>query len=55
MLRTFFFSIVLSGLLWGQNLNEPAPNFTLTDLQGNQHTLADYKGKVVYIFWFGYS
>jgi peroxiredoxin len=30
----------------------PAPNFTVKDLQGNVHTLADYKGKVLVInFW----
>jgi len=29
-----------------------APNFTLEDVEGNEHTLSDYKGKVVLInFW----
>lgn len=33
-------------------MNEPAPNFTLTDLDGNRVTLADLKGKVVILdFW----
>src|SRR5690606_37836601 len=33
-------------------VNEPAANFTLTDLQGNQVTLADLKGKIVILdFW----
>ena len=33
-------------------MNEPAPAFTLTDLNGNQVSLADYKGKTVLIdFW----
>lgn len=33
-------------------VNEPAPNFTLTDLDGNKVTLADLKGKVVVLdFW----
>ena len=33
-------------------VGDEAPNFTLTDLQGAQHTLSDYKGKGVVInFW----
>lgn len=33
-------------------MNDPAPAFTLTDLNGNQVSLADYKGKTVLIdFW----
>ena len=32
--------------------NQPAPNFTLTDIQGRTHTLAQYRGKVVVLhFW----
>ena len=30
----------------------PAPEFTLTDQYGNEHTLSDYKGKIVFLnFW----
>ncbi|MGE4353018.1 MAG: cytochrome c biogenesis protein CcdA [Oscillospiraceae bacterium] len=30
----------------------PAPDFTLTDQFGNEHTLSDYKGKVIFLnFW----
>ncbi len=33
-------------------MNEPAANFTLTDLDGNKVTLADLKGKIVILdFW----
>lgn len=33
-------------------LNEPAPDFELPDLQGNLHKLSDYRGKIVLInFW----
>ena len=35
-------------------INEKAPNFTLTDLSGNEHTLQDYldKGHVVVLEWY---
>jgi len=29
----------------------PAPDFTLTDLDGNPHKLSDYKGKIVVLEW----
>lgn len=33
----------------------PLPDFTLTDMQGNSHTLSDYKGNVVMLnFWATY-
>jgi peroxiredoxin len=34
-------------------VGQPAPNWTTTDLDGNKHTLADYRGKVVVLdFWY---
>jgi peroxiredoxin len=33
-------------------INEPAPDFELPDLQGSQHKLSDYRGRIVIInFW----
>ena len=33
-------------------LNQPAPDFELPDLQGNNHRLSDYRGRIVIInFW----
>ena len=33
-------------------INQPVPDFELPDLQGNQHTVSDYRGKTVIInFW----
>jgi peroxiredoxin len=33
-------------------INEPAPDFKLPDLQGKAHTLSDYRGKIVIVnFW----
>lgn len=33
-------------------VGKPAPAFTLTDIDGTSHSLADYKGKVVVLEWF---
>lgn len=32
-------------------VGEPAPNFTLTDIDGRTHSLADYRGKTVVLEW----
>lgn len=34
---------------------DPAPAFTLTDIHGEQHSLADYKGKYVVLEWFNHG
>ena len=33
-------------------LGQPAPGFTLVDLEGKTHRLADYRGKTVVLEWF---
>jgi peroxiredoxin len=33
-------------------LAQPAPDFTLVDLDGKTHRLSDYKGKIVVLEWF---
>ncbi len=32
-------------------VGQPAPDFTLTDIDGKTHTLSDYKGKTVVLEW----
>jgi hypothetical protein len=32
-------------------VGQPAPDFTLTDINGNTHSLAEYKGKIVVLEW----
>jgi thiol-disulfide isomerase/thioredoxin len=34
---------------------KPAPAFTLPDIQGNSHSLADYSGKLVVLEWLSHS
>ena len=42
----------LTAKLKKEMIQEPAPDFTLTDLEGKQVSLADYKGKTVVVdFW----
>jgi peroxiredoxin len=33
------------------SIDKPAPNFTLVDISGKKHSLADYKGKYVVLEW----
>jgi len=43
----FSFSLARAAVQTGS----PAPDFTLTDLDGNPHKLSDYKGKIVVLEW----
>jgi peroxiredoxin len=40
-----------ASLLSAATVGEPAPAFTLTDLAGKSHQLADFKGKTVVLEW----
>ena len=40
-----------SSLLAEPKPGDPAPDFSLTDLHGQKHSLADYKGKYVVLEW----
>jgi Peroxiredoxin len=40
-----------AAVLGAATVGEPAPAFTLTDLDGKTHNLADYKGKTVVLEW----
>lgn len=35
----------------GAEVGKPAPDFTLKDIEGKEHKLSDYKGKVVVLEW----
>jgi len=44
--------VALNTMVKKQMISKPAPNFTLTDLEGKKVSLSDYKGKIVVLdFW----
>jgi len=51
------FIIFLSSLVFAQQakLNESAPEFKLKDSNGNEHSLSDFKGKIVVLEWINYD
>ena len=54
--KTFFSLLLLAALsmgLKGQSVGDPAPDFTLNDINGESFTLSENLGKVVFIFFFG--
>ena len=53
----FLFIIFLSSLVFAQQakLNESAPEFKLTDSDGSEHSLSDFKGKIVVLEWINYD
>jgi Redoxin len=42
-------------LFAGPSLNKPAPDFTLIDSKGKEHTLSEYKGKLVVLEWVNFG
>ncbi len=52
LLATLGLAVFAAGVSAKQAVvGQPAPNFTLTDINGKSHTLSDYKGKTVVIEW----
>lgn len=51
------FLFLFSVLTFSQDakLNEPAPNFKLMDSNGKEHSLSDFKDKIVVLEWINYE
>lgn len=45
-------ALVASAVGAGPGVGDKAPDFTLTDVEGNEHRLSDFEGKVVVLEWF---
>jgi len=53
VLSTIAILVFITSNVWAQVVSgQAAPNFTLTDTNGQQHSLSDYKGKFVVLEWF---
>lgn len=50
----FFYLISISNT-FGQAVGTEAPDFSLNSLENGQITLSDFRGKVVYLYFFGYN
>ena len=53
VLFLFLFSVM--AFSQDAKLNEIAPNFKLLDSNGNEHSLSDFKGKLVVLEWINYE
>ena len=40
---------------YGAQVGDPAPDFTYNTLEHGQISLSDYSGKIVYLYFLGYS
>lgn len=49
----FFFSVITFSQ--EAKLNEQAPNFKLKDSNGKEHSLSDFKGKLIVLEWINYE
>lgn len=48
-------SLCAASVASAAEVGKPAPAFTLTDVNGKSHNLADFKGKYVVLEWFNHS
>ena len=56
ILKKFLFALAALAVLAGAaratvEVGQPAPDFTLTDINGQTHSLSDYKGRIVVLEW----
>jgi peroxiredoxin len=58
MSLAIFSAIFIAGNLFASEtakIDEPAPNFTLKDSNGEEHSLSDFKGKFVVLEWINFD
>lgn len=52
---TLTFLVAASTALAAPQIGQPAPDFTLTDSNGKEHKLSDFKGKFVVLEWLNHG
>lgn len=62
LIKLFFYTAVLIVAIFGYrhyamagqslNIGDPAPDFALNDIQGKTHTLADYRGQYLVLYFY---
>jgi peroxiredoxin len=55
IIHTIFIVLFLVALVAGQNVGDPAPDFTLQTLEHGEVSLSSLAGKVVYLNFIGYN
>lgn len=55
MKSIFLLFVLLIAPITAQNVGDPAPDFTLSSLNHGSISLSNYQGKVVFIFFLGFS
>jgi len=52
LILTIALNLIITLPAESAEIGQPAPEFTLTSALGNQHSLADYRGKLVVLEWY---
>ena len=56
MLKFFTLSVIMLGFLWGKSMpisvGEPAPEFSLSDENGKMHSLLNYRGQKIVVYFY---
>ena len=56
MLKFFTLSVIMLGFLWGKSMpfsvGDPAPEFSLSDENGQIHALSQYRGKKIVVYFY---
>ncbi|RTZ75556.1 MAG: hypothetical protein DSY99_00790, partial [Candidatus Neomarinimicrobiota bacterium] len=56
MIKFILLSVIILGFLWGKSIpitiGDPAPDFSLPDENGQMHSLSQYRGRKVVVYFY---
>ena len=56
MIKFILLSVIILGFLWGKSMpitiGDPAPDFSLPDENGQMHSLSQYRGRKVVVYFY---